>query len=81
MLPIPSLFFRGRPSTVFRLIIAIAIRESVNRMLRCRLRTHIGKEVFEVVPSLTHNHAFALIQVIIRPSLVRPMAASHHTEP
>lgn len=63
--PVIRLLFRGRPSTVARLIVAIVV-DSVDRVPRGRAAPHVMNERRETLcPGRTHDYAATAIFVIV----------------
>lgn len=51
-----TLFFRRRPATISRLVVAVFVREAIQRLAR-RSFAHVREEVTEIFPALTDSNA------------------------
>src|SRR3990167_2021606 len=79
-LPISCLLLWIGPSAITRLIVAVRI-DSIDRMLECGLRTHVGKKVHKLQPSLADGYPLALVEVIVGTLWAAPHTPSHHRQP
>ena len=76
---IKRLLRAGRPTTVARLVVAVVVREAVNRMLGGWARAHVVKERSKVLPGRTHGYAPATI--IIEADIFRIATTLVHAAP
>lgn len=76
---IPHLLFGGRPSAIFRGVVAVNVFP-IYRMLGGRFLSHIGKEIFKrVLPSVAdYNSSSAILRIFM---IIRIVTASFYKLP
>ena len=72
------LLFSSDPVAVFRRVIAVIVT-TIQRKFRIRSFAHIGKKVFEFVPSFTDANSAA--SVILERDMTRVIATAKHAVP
>src|SRR5579863_8927097 len=79
---VSALLTPGRPATVTFFVIAVVIREAVNRIGWRRRLAHVGQEVDKTVfasPATAYLDASASVSIVLR--RIGVVAAAHHVSP